>query len=357
MKIALDASSLAGPTDSFARTVAGLARGLAAAGHHPLLVAEDPAALARDGVPGSGMRPSDAMADAACFWSPRMEVPAGLSLPMVATVHDVQPLLGDGRSGLQRWVRGMRFRVRARRCSRSAVLIATNTEYSKASVEAHVPEMAGRVRVVGQSLSPAVSAPDEAERAALHEQMGVREGGVVCVCALRRHKNPEGLVAAYARLPDALRRGHPLLFAGPDARGRPRVLAAARAAGLGSGEVAILGRRSDAEICALYAGAAVFAYPSLLEGFGLPPLEAMACGAPVVSSDRASLPEVLGDAALLVDPEDAEDFGAGIERVLTDPVLADDLRKRGAAQAALYSDDALGAAASAVVEEVVASNS
>lgn len=357
MKIALDASSLAGPINSYARTVAGLARGLAAAGHHPLLVAEDPDSLARERVPGTGVQPSASLAGASCFWSPTMKAPGGLEVPRIITIHDVNPLLRDPRHALERMLRGWRFRLRAGRSVRSATLVATNTEYSRTMVEQHVAGALGRVRVVGQSLDPSVRAPSPGDLTVLHEAMGVPEGSVVCLCALRRHKNPEGLVAAYARLPAALRREHPLVFAGPEERGRSRVLAAVRESGLVTGEVAILGRRSDAEICALYAGAAVFAYPSLLEGFGLPPLEAMACGAPVVSSDRASLPEVLGDAALLVDPEDAEDFGAGIERVLTDPVLADDLRKRGAAQAALYSDDALGAAASAVVEEVVASNS
>jgi len=342
--------------DSFGRTVGALARGLAAVGHQPLLVADDPDALALEGIPGVATRRSEALASANCFWSPSIELPGGIDLPMVATLHDVQPLVADGRSTLQRMLRGRRFRARARRCARAARLIATVTTYAQTSVEHHLPEMAGRVRVVGQSVDPAILAFEPSEVAPMHERMGIPMQGVVCVCALRRHKNAEGLVAAYARLPADLRRAHPLVFAGPDDRGRPRVLDAARNTGLASDEIFLLGRRSDAEIRCLYAGAAVFAYPSLLEGFGLPPLEAMACGAPVVSSGRAALPEVLGDAALLVDPTDAGIFAQALERVLTDTALAARLSTLGRARAAHFDDAKLGRAASAVLEEICASN-
>ena len=341
--------------DSFGRTVGALARGLAAVGHQPLLVSDDPDALVLEGVPGVAVRGSEAVANAACFWSPHIELPGGIDLPMIATVHDVHPLLPDGRSALRRMLRGRRFRTRALRCARVARLIATTTAYSRASVERYVPEMAGRVRVVGQSLDPGVAAPEPAELAPVHERMGVPMGGVVCVCALRRHKNAEGLVAAYARLPSGLRHAHPLVFAGPDGRGRRRVIEAARSAGLAADEIFLLGRRSDAEIRCLYAGAAVFAYPSLMEGFGLPPLEAMACGAPVVSSGRTALPEVLGDAALLVDPTDAGAFAQALARVPTDRELAGRLSAGGKARAARFDDEALGRAASALLEEISSS--
>ncbi|OQA40986.1 MAG: D-inositol 3-phosphate glycosyltransferase [Chloroflexi bacterium ADurb.Bin325] len=98
-----------------------------------------------------------------------------------------------------------------------------------------------------------------------------------------------------------------------------------------------LGRVPEADLPALYSAAAAFVFPSLYEGFGLPVLEAMACGAPVVCSNVSSLPETAGDAALLVDPTDAAALADALRRVLAEPGLAADLRGRGLAQAARFT--------------------
>jgi glycosyltransferase involved in cell wall biosynthesis len=100
--------------------------------------------------------------------------------------------------------------------------------------------------------------------------------------------------------------------------------------------VRFLGQVSDEALRSLYGLAAVCVVPSLYEGFGLPVLEAMACGAPVVCSNRTSLPEVAGDAALLAEPE-PESLAAAIEQVLADPARQDDLRQRGLRRAAAYT--------------------
>lgn len=104
-----------------------------------------------------------------------------------------------------------------------------------------------------------------------------------------------------------------------------------------TGRVTLTDYVSNADLPALLSGASAFVFPSLYEGFGLPPLEAMACGAPVISSNAASLPEVVGDAALVFDPRDAGALQAHLERVLDDPALARDLRGRGLAQAKKFS--------------------
>ena len=93
----------------------------------------------------------------------------------------------------------------------------------------------------------------------------------------------------------------------------------------------------QADLVSAYQEADLLVHPSLYEGFGFPPLEAMACGTPVVSSDRTSLPEVLGDAALLVDPEDAEALAGAMARVLDDETLRDSLRQKGLERARIYT--------------------
>jgi glycosyltransferase involved in cell wall biosynthesis len=104
-----------------------------------------------------------------------------------------------------------------------------------------------------------------------------------------------------------------------------------------SGKVVLTGFVSDEDLVAVLAGARCFLYPSLHEGFGFPPLEAMACGTPVVTSDRSSLPEVVGDAGLLVDPRSVEAVAAGVERVVRDDDLHARLRESGIRRAASYT--------------------
>jgi glycosyltransferase involved in cell wall biosynthesis len=102
-------------------------------------------------------------------------------------------------------------------------------------------------------------------------------------------------------------------------------------------KVRFLGRISDLELITLYSLADVFAFPSFFEGFGMPPLEAMACGAPVITSNTSSLPEVTGDAAILVDPYDTHAIANAISRVLGDEQLQKDLRQKGFLQAQQYT--------------------
>jgi glycosyltransferase involved in cell wall biosynthesis len=101
--------------------------------------------------------------------------------------------------------------------------------------------------------------------------------------------------------------------------------------------VRFLGKIPDAELPLLLAGAGLFVYPSLYEGFGLPVLEALACGVPVVAANSTSIPEVLGEAGVYCDPHDSATIAQGMAAVLANPVLADELRCKGIAQAAHFS--------------------
>jgi glycosyltransferase involved in cell wall biosynthesis len=117
---------------------------------------------------------------------------------------------------------------------------------------------------------------------------------------------------------------------------RPDPLSIVRQA-VDAGQARLLIRVSRADLIALYSMADVFAFPSWIEGFGIPILEAMTCGAPVVASDRGALPEVVGGAGLLVDAEDASGLATHLESVLSRPNLANDLRRRGVVHASRFS--------------------
>ncbi len=139
------------------------------------------------------------------------------------------------------------------------------------------------------------------------------------------HKNVEGLVRAYGLLPAEQRGKYDLALAGV----APSFCAAEGVRGLG--------HVADGELAALYCGAELFVFPSFMEGFGLPPLEAMACGCPVISSSADCMPEVLGDACLYFDPGDTGGMSSMIARVLNDGEVRAGLRRKGAARAEFYA--------------------
>ncbi|MBN9225396.1 MAG: hypothetical protein ABS63_01855 [Microbacterium sp. SCN 70-27] len=157
---------------------------------------------------------------------------------------------------------------------------------------------------------------------------------VLAVGTLEPRKNLERLLDAWLKLDPAVRARFDLALVGARGWEDDGIVGKAEAA-----EVRLLGRVSDPELRALYAGASAFAYPSLYEGFGLPPLEAMAAGAPVLTSNLSSLPEVVGDAAVQVDPHDTDAIAHGLERLLTDDALATRLRDAGRARAAGFTWD------------------
>ncbi|MBI4607400.1 MAG: glycosyltransferase family 4 protein [Candidatus Rokubacteria bacterium] len=160
---------------------------------------------------------------------------------------------------------------------------------------------------------------------------------ILYVGNLLPHKNLARLIAAFSRLGASI--PHRLVIAGrKDPRYFPGLSAVAERLGIGQ-RVVFLDYMDDQELPALYAGADVFVFPSLYEGFGLPPLEAMACGTPVVTSNVSALPEVVGNAALLVDPLDVEALAQALAEVLENPARHDRLRALGLRQVYSFTWD------------------
>jgi glycosyltransferase involved in cell wall biosynthesis len=161
---------------------------------------------------------------------------------------------------------------------------------------------------------------------------------VLSVCTLEPRKNLTRLVKSFATIatnPD-LKDVRLVLVGAVGWKSEP-LLASIRTAGVPSNRVAMLGHVPDEDLGALLTGASVFAYPSLYEGFGLPPLEAMQCGTPVITSNVSSLPEVVGDAAITVNPADETAIARALTDVLVNAELAADLRRRGLERAKAFT--------------------
>jgi glycosyltransferase involved in cell wall biosynthesis len=178
--------------------------------------------------------------------------------------------------------------------------------------------------------------PSAEEIARVRERFQLDHGFVLYAGTIKPHKNLVRLIEAFALLRTGEFEELKLLIIGDEISKLPALRRAVHSHKLHK-HVRFLGFLPDETLAALYRLASVFVFPSLYEGFGLPPLEAMASGTPVVTSNVSSLPEVAGDAAILVDPYDVSSIVDGVRRVLTDPLLADDLRKRGLARARDFS--------------------
>jgi glycosyltransferase involved in cell wall biosynthesis len=169
---------------------------------------------------------------------------------------------------------------------------------------------------------------------------GLPEHYVLFTGTLEPRKNLGGLLAAYSMLPRELKRQHPLALVGAKGWLDAAINRAIQDLRLAGDEVIRTGYVPRSDLPALYSGASAFVFPSLYEGFGLPVLEALACGAPVISADVTSLPEAAGSAAILVDPRQPEAVADALQRVLQDEDLRADLRRRGPAHAQSFRWDA-----------------
>ncbi len=256
-------------------------------------------------------------------------------IPVVPVVHDLSHLRYPGMHPASRV---SELNRRLRRSLEKALVILTVSRFTADEITHFFPETAGKVRVI----YPGVDArffdrtPGEAMSADLAALLGSPPPRyLLALATLEPRKNIARLLEAYAGLPDDVRSAHPLFLAGQMGWG------AATFAQLleklaNAGQVRPLGYVPDALLPALYRHAWALLYPSLYEGFGLPPVEAMASGCPVLVSGVSAMPEVCGDAAIQVDPLDIESIRQGILRITLDEALRIDLKKRGLARAGRY---------------------
>ena len=288
-------------------------------------------------------------AKADLFHAPANIGPRFPGAPMVATIHDLIPLEPElATPDSARWGEAVR------RTAHKAAKILTPSEYSKQKIVEFCGIPESKVVVNPWAPDRKCRRIDDAERlAAVREKYGMA-GEAPYVFGFGSdmpRKNTEKVIRAWAKVPASLRAQRHLVLVG--IRELALVKFRALAEELGVGESCRLhGFADEADIAALLSGAAVLVFPSLSEGFGLPLLDAFICGAAVLTSDCTSLPEVAGDAAVLVDPRRTDAIADGLRQLLGDEKLRRELVARGFERVKAYTWEACAQRALGVFESV-----
>lgn len=262
--------------------------------------------------------------------------PIRSAVPVVLNIYDALPARHP------QWVTRrnvVQNRLLLRPAARAAAVVCVPTEHARGDIVEALGLDLERTAVVPGGVGPGFTPgrPDEA----VLRRLGVQQPYLLAVGTLQPRKNIEAALRAFVKLSDD---GvpHNLVVAGARGWHDNELIALLRDPAVAR-RVITPGRVTEDELLMLYRGADCFIFPSRYEGFGLPPLEAMACGTPVIASDRTSIPEVVGDAAELVDPDDEAGLVSAVSRVL-DPSHADDLRRRGFLRAGQYTWERAAAA-------------
>ncbi len=264
------------------------------------------------------------------------DAPLFPDIPLVVTLHDLIPLL---RPEYVSWKHRVISRIQARVLCRKAAHIFCDSEFTRQELLSHYPTDSEKVSVA--YLAPSeefkTGQNDESLQKVL-AQYHLKKGYLFCLGAVEPRKNLDRLILAYNLLRDEKKTSQPLVITGAPLWKADGLAESIRRSPW-SKDIMFTGFVPQAHLPSLYAGAGLFVFPSLYEGFGLPILEAMACGVPVVAGNRTSLPEIAGDAACLVNPDFPEEIASGISLVLGNDILAKTLRQKGPMQAAQFNWD------------------
>lgn len=286
-----------------------------------------------------------------------LHLPAGLgpirnTTPVVVTLHDVMVLRwpAEFRPWFRRYAAVVMPRV-----ARAARAVITGSEASRIEIATQFDIPLERIHVTPYGIDPRLKpvAPDDPRSTAIRSRYRLPSAYVLSVGAHVARKNLVRVVKAVRLLHDQREtRDLIVVHAGPHGTMDNEVADAVRSQGLAQA-VLFLGYVATEDLGVLYSLARGLVFPSLHEGFGLPVAEAMACGCPVITSDRSSLAEVAGDDALLVDPSSIEDIAGALRRLWTDAALRSTLARRGLERATRYSWQRTAAATVAVYDSAL----
>jgi glycosyltransferase involved in cell wall biosynthesis len=276
------------------------------------------------------------------FHAPCLTAPLRLPCPLVVTIHDMiwrtpQRFSAAGKLPVKRRLMQSYYQWAPEKAALKAAVVITVSHAARQDIlrELHLP--AERVVVTHEAANAQYQrVTDETHLNSALQRHGLARGFLLALGSADPRKNMGTLLKAYARLTPAMQAAHPLAIIWAHSHLSDAIAEQARALGILE-HVRFLQRVPDADMPAMYSGASAFVFPSRYEGFGLPLLEAMACGAPVIASDNSSIPEVVGDVGLMVNAEDDAGMADSIQRVLADAGLRSTLVQKGLARAGTFT--------------------
>lgn len=256
-------------------------------------------------------------------------------LPCVTTVHDLAVFVSKKTKPALKTLIAEKLLL-GLAVSKSNQLI-TVSQSTKNDLEAIFPSAKNKISVTllgydRQAYTPEVKKEDKE----ILQKYRLSPGYLLFIGTLEPRKNIEGIIRAYAALPSAMRSLHPLVIGGQKGWYYDSIFTTVKELNLGE-EILFLGRVADSDLPSLYRHAKLFLFPSFYEGFGLPPLEAMACGTPVVTSNISSLPEVVGEGGLLVDPNSSAAITRAVQSLIGNQKVYENCQKQALTQAATFS--------------------
>ncbi|MFH0912389.1 MAG: glycosyltransferase family 1 protein [Patescibacteria group bacterium] len=273
-------------------------------------------------------------------------------VPSVVTIHDLTLWFFAGRTH-KSWWRRWAYRIAIRQACRNARRIIAITEATKQDVVNILQVDPTKVTVIYEAVADRYRPATDAHRLErLRHKFNISKPYLLYVGQWRQHKNVVRLIRAFHLLRRRYYLDYQLVLAGKIDYQCPEVLSTIAKLGLKS-EVVLTGYIPDADLPLLYNGAELFVFPSLYEGFGLPPLEAMACGTPVVAACASCIPEVLGEAARYFNPTNVEDMVKTIAEVVKSQSLRQRLRAAGFRRVRRYSFDQMAKQTLEVYQQVL----
>lgn len=275
--------------------------------------------------------------DVDVLWCPYNTAPLLSSCPIVVTIHDVIYMSWKLRDVPTLYKKlGLIYR----RCivpfaAKRAKKIFTDSEFAKQEILSYFPKTVSKIDIAYLAADADLIPLEDLAAKDFLKNHGIRKPFILGLGSLESRKNSFGLIKAYTAMPEYLKKNHQLVlfgFRGYENSPDKRFIEEEHLT-----NIVILGYISNAEKATLYKESSLFVFPTFAEGFGAPPIEAMECGAPVITSNVTSMPEVCGDAALYVDPDDDSTITEKMIQILQDTQLKNQIIARGLEQCKKFS--------------------